>query len=127
VFAEDILPATMRVHDARPGLALDVRLNWYRSLPLSCVEAVDLTIDGCPVPSLRLRLNGFEAPVEALGEAVDVWWRVLDSAELVADVDVPAGDHDVELAVSLRIPYYGPLPDGGFVTITDRARGTVTL
>ena len=112
----------MRDHPAR----LELRLNWYRSLPLSCVEAVELAIDGEPVTDLRLRLQDFEAPVDELGDAVDAWWRVLDSAELVAGVDVPAGDHDVELAVSLRIPYYGPLPDGGFVTITDHARRTVT-
>jgi hypothetical protein len=122
MFADDLLPATMRDDPAR----LELRLNWYRSLPLSCVERIELAIDGEPVTDLRLRLRDFEAPVEALGDAVDVWWHVLDSVELVADMDVPAGDHDVELAVSLRVPYYGPLPDGGFVTITDRALRTVT-
>jgi hypothetical protein len=122
MFADDLLPATMRDDPAR----LELRLNWYRSLPLSCVEDVELAIDGEPVTNLRLRVRDFEAPVDALRDAVDVWWRVLDSAELVADVDVPAGDHEVELAMSLRIPYYGPLPDGGFVTITDRTRRTVT-
>jgi hypothetical protein len=51
---------------------------------------------------------------------------VLDDAALVVEgEDVPAGAHDVELALTLRVPYYGPLPDGGFVTITDRASGTV--
>jgi Domain of unknown function (DUF6379) len=122
MFADDLLPAAMRGDPAR----LELRLNWYRSLPLSCVEGIELAIDGEPVTDLRLRLRDFEAPVEALGDAVDVWWRVLDSAELFAGLDVPAGDHDVELAVSLRIPYYGPLPNGDFVTITDRARRTVT-
>jgi hypothetical protein len=130
MFADDLLPARMRAAGARPddGVALDIRLNWYRSLPLSCVEAVELIIDGSPVSSdrLTLRLPGFDGGVEELAEADDVWWRVLESAELVAErEDLTSGPHDVELALTLRIPYYGPLPDGGFVTITDRAKGTV--
>jgi hypothetical protein len=128
MFADDVLPATVRAAGARPdaGVALDIRLNWYRSLPLSCVEAIELAIDGSPAERLRLRLNGFDAAVEDLGAATDVWWRVLDSAELVAEgEDLAAGPHQVELALTLRVPYYGPLPDGSFVTITDRARGTV--
>jgi hypothetical protein len=128
MFAEDLLPAAMRA--VGPCAALDVRLNWYRSLPLSCVEAIDLTIDGDPVPSdrLRLRLDGFEDTAAALPGPADAWWRVLESAELVAEAPrLAPGPHEVELALTLRIPYYGPLPDGGFVTITDRARGTVVL
>jgi Domain of unknown function (DUF6379) len=130
MFADDLLPATMRPAGAHPdaGVALDIRLNWYRSLPLSCVEAVGLTIDGTAVPTerLQLRTNGFQAPVGALGDAADVWWRVIDPAELVAQRDdLAPGPHEVELVLTLRIPYYGPLPNGGFVTITDRATGTV--
>jgi hypothetical protein len=130
MFADDVLPATVRAAGTRPdaGVALDIRLNWYRSLPLSCVEGIGLTIDGSAVPAerLRLRLDGFESPVEALGDATDVWWRVLDAAELVAEgEDLTGGPHEVELALTLRIPYYGPLPNAGFVTITDVARGTV--
>jgi hypothetical protein len=130
MFADDLLPATMRAAGLRPdgGVALDIRLNWYRSLPLSCIEDIALAIDGSPVPrhSLSLRLGDFRAAVDALGAATDVWWRVLDSGQLVAEGEDPAaGPHQVELAVTLRIPYYGPLPDGGFVTITDRADGTV--
>jgi hypothetical protein len=130
MFAEDVLPATVRAAGARPdaGVALDIRLNWYRSLPLSCVEAIALEIDRSAVPAerLRLRLGGYEAPVGELGAATDVWWRVLDPAVLVAEgEDLASGPHQVELALTLRIPYYGPLPDGSFVTITDHARGTV--
>jgi len=130
MFADDLLPATVRAAGARPdaGVALDIRLNWYRSLPLSCVEAISLVIDRSAVAPerLKLRLNGFEAPVERLADASDVWWRVLDSAALIAEgEDLAAGPHDVELSLTLRIPYYGPLPDGRFVTITDRAHGTV--
>jgi hypothetical protein len=130
MFADDLLPATMRAAGAcsNAGVALDIRLNWYRSLPLSCVEAVGLTIDGTAVSSdrLELRLKDLQAPVGALGDATDVWWRVTESAALVArGEDLVAGPHEVELVLALRIPYYGPLPSGDFVTITDRAHRMV--
>jgi hypothetical protein len=130
MFADDLLPARMRAAGARPadGVALDIRLNWYRSLPLSCVEAIRLTIDGTTIESerLTLRLPDFDGHLTDLAEATDVWWRVLDAGELVAaGEDLASGPHDIELALTLRIPYYGPLPNGGFVTITDRAKGTV--
>jgi hypothetical protein len=130
MFADDLLPARMRAAGARPedGVVLDIRLNWYRSLPLSCVEAVELAIDGSRVPTehLTLRLPGFEGRIDELADATDVWWRVLDPGALIADgEDLTSGPHEVELALTLRIPYYGPLPDGGFVTITDRATATV--
>jgi Domain of unknown function (DUF6379) len=121
MFADDVLPATLRVDPAR----LDVRLNWYRSLPLSCVEAIELAIDGEPVPDVRLRIHGFEGPVGELGQATGVWWPVLEAAELLLG-DVTSGEHEVDYAITLRIPYYGPLSHGGFVTITEHARRKVT-
>jgi hypothetical protein len=110
MFAADLLPATERDDPAR----LRVRLNWYRSLPLSCVEAIELTVDGRRVEDLAIRVNGYEGPVEDL--PADVWWPVLEDAELLGDIGFGA----LDLAMTLRIPYYGPLPDGSFVTITDR-------
>ena len=32
------------------GFELDVHLNWYRSLPLSSVHTVDLTVNGETIP-----------------------------------------------------------------------------
>jgi hypothetical protein len=129
VFAEDLLPAVARV-DEPCALAVEIRLNWYRALPLSCIEDIALTVDGEPVERerLSLRLRGDEIPVARLGEHADRWWNVLDAPELVArgDVAVAAGEHDVELAITVRIPYFGPLPDGSFVTMTDRTARRVT-
>ena len=39
--------------DGRPGGVVEVRMPYYRGLALSMVEAVDLTLDGTPVPASR--------------------------------------------------------------------------
>ena len=124
MFGEQLLDSSARNDASR--LALTVRLNWYRALPLSAVEELALTIDGEQVAEDRmtLRLGGADYPVAELGDHDDVWWFVLDSGELL--VEHPgAGEHAVELTMTTRIPYFGPAPDGSFIAITDRARTSV--
>lgn len=38
------------VPGGRPEVALALRLPWYRSLPLSCVDGIEIAIDGAAVP-----------------------------------------------------------------------------
>lgn len=90
------------------GLALDIRLPWYRSLPLSTVEIAKLRIDGEEVPAERLQLevNERRFPMAALGELVDEWWFVLDSGYLHVDIaGMATGPHSVDLTVNLYPPY----------------------
>jgi hypothetical protein len=125
MFAEQLLDPSARSDGSR--LALTIRLNWYRALPLSAIEELAVTIDGDPIAPhrLTLRLGGAEYPVTDLSAQDDVWWFVLDSADLLVQGEA-AGAHAVELAMTTRIPYFGPAPDASFTTITDRARATVT-
>jgi hypothetical protein len=58
--------------DGRPGGVVEVRMPYYRGLGLSMVEAVDLVVDGTPVPpapgehdiavSVRLRISYMPVP-----------------------------------------------------------------
>ena len=90
------------------GLTLDIRLPWYRSLPLSAVEIARLEIDGREVPAaqLSLEVNDKQFPVTALGELIDEWWYVLDSGYLHVKAPQLQGDaHEIDLTVSLYPPY----------------------
>jgi hypothetical protein len=92
------------------GLELDVRLPWYRSLPVSCVEAVEVTVAGRPVDpdGMRFRLREHTWPLSELGEQWREWWFVLDPATLViADPPEVARAAAVRVSVRLdcRIPY----------------------
>jgi hypothetical protein len=93
-------------------LAMKIRLPWYRGLPLSCVERIEVTIDGEEIPrdKTRLVVSGHEYRMCELAEMPESVWFVLDTAEvrLITGRDVKEGAHDVSLAVKLRIPYGEP-------------------
>jgi hypothetical protein len=84
--------------------AVEVRLNWYRSLPSACVD-VSLRVDGHPA----------EATL-----CVGDWWPVTKPAELL--VELSEGVHELELTMRTSVPY---LPPG--MTIHDRTIRTVIV
>ncbi len=93
----------------RDGVSIKVRLTSYRSLPLSCVEAVELKIDGKEVlqADLRLRVNQSLYRIADLPALSKTWWFILDYADLVALLPSPLGPgtHDVEGTLVTVEPY----------------------
>lgn len=91
------------------GAEIDVRLPWYRSLPVSVVEVGSLSIDGKDVPSsdIRFEVNGKSFDLHELPQHPGEFWFVLDSAVLrVPEAKLqPGTDHDVELQLNLYPPY----------------------
>lgn len=91
------------------GLELDIRLPWYRSLPLSVVEVVSLSIDGEPVAPERIRfeVNDKSFRLAELPDQIEEFWFVLDRAVLrVPGVEAAAGSsHRVEMQLNLYPPY----------------------
>jgi len=98
---------SLRAHP--DGLALALQLPWYRSLWLSSVSDVQVTVDGTPVPreALRVELSGRSFRVAELPEQWDVLWFVQDRLVVVVPLDVTPADrsYDVEATVDLRLPY----------------------
>ncbi len=112
------------------GYEVRVRLNWYRSLPVSCVETVRLSLDGQPVPPERIRfeINQHQFTLDEMAEQVEEFWFVQDSAVLhvKAPGKVAAGEtHSVQAEIALRFPYImiGP---GRFLTNTTTYSTTQT-
>jgi hypothetical protein len=97
---------------ASAAVRVQVRLPWYRSLPLSCIERLGLTIDGEVQPQDRLTLviNGDGHPLAAVPGLHEVWWFVLDAVDVEVDAVPPLapGTHEVGVAMELRIPYGDP-------------------
>jgi len=91
------------------GFSVEIRLNWYRSLPLSCIREVTLTVDGARVEpeSSSIVVDGVEYHWADLPEHIDTFWFVGDPAELRVRRAEPLepGLHEVELTLSSRIPY----------------------
>ena len=96
-------------HAGTPGFKLKVRLTSYRALPLSCIEGIELKIDGKPIaPSdITFIYNGYSHKLNELPRLHTVWWFILDYAELfVARAGgLAAGKHTVEGTLITVEPY----------------------
>src|SRR4051794_33468489 len=110
--------ASLRVHPE--GLALSLTLPWYRSLWLSSVTSLTLSLDGEEVPArdLSFELAGTRYSLDQLPEQSDVLWYLQEHPLLVVRRDQPAAlgeTHLVDLVGELRLPYMqiAPGQDGG--------------
>jgi hypothetical protein len=92
------------------SISFDLRIPWYRSLPLSCVEGLDVTIDGSATAAadVRIDFNGTTYALDELPPLFEDWWQVTDAARVTVPraegVDA-AGSHEVDVTLALRIPY----------------------
>lgn len=102
------------------GLALSLTIPWYRSLWLSSVSTLRLTLDGEEVPEedLSFELDGVRFAIADLPAQSETLWYLQAHPLLIVRRDAPiaAGDtHDVVLHGELRLPYMQIAPgvDGG--------------
>jgi hypothetical protein len=116
---EDMVrPGALSASDGRVAVA--VHLPWYRSLPVSCLESVRVTVDGVPAHVRSVGVGGFTGPVEDAG-ASDATWDLRDPLDVVTDRTGRPGDvHAVEIALAVRIPYLQQAPG---VALVQRAEG----
>jgi hypothetical protein len=106
------------------GYELRIRFFWYRSLPLSSVEKVLLTLDGEPVdPSaISFGINDHEYQLDELHDLYEEIWFVQDSALLNVHQPgkVTIGEtHTIGLELSMRSPYIELAP-GEFLVDTTK-------
>ena len=103
------------------GVSIDIRVPWYRSLPLSVVSIAEVKIDGEIIQpeSLSLEANGRCFQLDELRSHSSEWWFVLDSALLHIKGKhlTPGTEHTVTVGVGIRPPY---IP--GFFRITECTR-----
>ncbi len=137
--------ASLRTHP--DGLALALTLPWYRSLWLSSVSSLRLTVDGQGVPAedLVLELGGVRYALPDLPAQSETLWYLQEHPLLIAKTKSPVAlgeQHTIQLIGELRLPYMqiAPGQDGGpgmyvpnFVnqtlelTVTDRAAAAPEL
>jgi sugar phosphate isomerase/epimerase len=137
--------ASLRPHP--DGLALALTLPWYRSLWLSSVSSLRLTVDGQEIPAadLALELGGVRYALPDLPAQSETLWYLQEHPLLIAKTESPVAlgeQHTVQLVGELRLPYMqiAPGKDGGpgmyvpnFVnqllelTVTDRAAAAPEL
>jgi|WetSurMetagenome_2_1015567.scaffolds.fasta_scaffold121432_2 hypothetical protein len=95
--------------DGMPGYLVKVRLTSYRSLPLSCIEKIELSVDGRAIDpaSMTFILNGYAHKLDELAQLSKNWWYILDYADLFVESSTPLaeGSHDVAGTMVTVEPY----------------------
>jgi len=97
------------VYNGQPGYLIRVRLTSYRSLPLSCLDKIELKVDGELIQpqDLTLILNGYSHKLDELPRLSHIWWFILDYADLFVASPQPLspGEHRVEATLVTIEPY----------------------
>jgi hypothetical protein len=92
------------------GLGIALTVPWYRSLWLSSVSDVAVSVEGREIPKedLRVELGERSFRVDELADQWDVLWFIQDRLVVVVPLDEPPAEGrqvDVEVTVDLRLPY----------------------
>jgi len=118
-----VRPDALSVSGGR--LALDLHLPWYRSLPISCLESVEVVVDDAPAAVTEVRVPGFAGSV-ADAAASDVDWDLRDALRVSLDREGRPGAHALEVTLAVRIPYLQTAPGVALVQrVTARTEGSL--
>ncbi|QXT63096.1 C-glycoside deglycosidase beta subunit domain-containing protein [Tessaracoccus palaemonis] len=115
--------------DQTVGFTLDIGLNYYRGMPLSSIEKLDVIVDGAPI-SPELMLFEFNEKLfmpDQLAMAFTEFWDLKRDLRLkVFNGGLAAGDHEVELVLHVRNVYmqFGP---GAYGMVDSSVTRTLTL
>ena len=94
------------------GFELRLRNPNYRGVAGSLVDGVDVVVDGrrWDAADVRVTLQGRTFTLDELRASEDVRWQLdeLATVTVPAPGGLPAGVHDVEVAIWLRRPYFPP-------------------
>jgi hypothetical protein len=90
-------------------LTLEVRLPWYRALPLSVARIGEICIDGKAISleGAEVEANGKRFPLAELNDKTTDFWFVLDSILVhvpIGKLD-PATPHEADLLLHIYPPY----------------------
>jgi hypothetical protein len=92
------------------GLGIALTVPWYRSLWLSSVSDIQVSVEGRTIPrdELRVELGERTYRVDELRDQWDVLWFIQDRLVVVVPLAEPPAEGrevDVEVTVDLRLPY----------------------
>lgn len=99
-------------HGKKYGYCVNIRINYYRGLPISCVDQISLWVDGEAVDpaTMSVQLNGKEYPYNFIlsdNAPTDEYWHHGDLLRVVIrnGRGIPQGIHHVKLTLGTRRSY----------------------
>lgn len=91
------------------GYEVKLRIPYYRGLPMSCVEVIDLTVDGEEVANedMAITVKGETFTFAELPTAINHRWEMIETITVFVKKPggLAEGEHKVHAFVSLRISY----------------------
>jgi hypothetical protein len=93
---------------APDGFDLRLGLPWIRSMPLSSVGALTVSLDDTPV-TVELVVGGRRVAPDDLIDETE-WWFVQDRLVIRGDTHVGPGRHMVDVRFTLMVPYLQGAP-----------------
>jgi len=111
---------SLRVNEG--GFEFLVHLDWYRSLPLSCIVSIKVKVDRVEIdPQLiSFGVNDHEYPLADLENHYEEFWFIQDGARVIVSHPgmISTGEtHEVWVETSVFAPYI-PIGPGKFLTVT---------
>ncbi len=96
----------------KTGFAVNLKINYYRGLPLCCVDEIELTVDGEKIDSadMLVQHRGREYPyLDILKDdfPTDFYWVFGEMLRVVVarDGGIPQGRHKVAVKLATRRSY----------------------
>lgn len=99
-------------HGKKVGWQVNLTINYYRGLPLTCIDEISLEMDGVAVdPStMYVETSGRKYPyLDLLGETIstDIYWTFGEYLTVIVmqDGGIEQGNHHVKLTLGTRRSY----------------------
>lgn len=99
-------------HGRKTGYCVNIKINYYRGLPLCCIEEIALEVDGEKIDphTMIVQHNGREYPyLELLTDdfPTDVYWIFGEKLRVVIKKEggIDQGRHNVKLTLKTRRSY----------------------
>ena len=93
------------------GYSFNLQYPSYRGTFLSCIEALEITVDGKKIPEkdIRFHVNGKEFLVSELSELCHEYWFILDKAKIIIlkEGGILKTNHNIKVYLKHRVPYTG--------------------
>lgn len=99
--------------DLCTGFRVEIHNGYYRNYALSCVEKIELKIDGRAIPEddIQFEYEGKKYTLSQMKDQYMTYWEVLEPAYLNVEdhAGLAAGEHTVHVELRIRIAYV-PMP-----------------
>lgn len=108
----DVGARSVYEHGKRIGYALNLKIPYYRGLPLSCIDFIDLWVDGEKIApeTMTVQSQGKEYPYLDLFKddmETETYWLFGEYLRVVISKEggIPQGHHHVKAYIGVRCSY----------------------